>query len=52
MGSSQCLVSVLLTVARTCRKVAQATFSWRDPGSDNEPQEDLGGAQRIWQWQW
>ena len=33
----QCLVAGLLTVARTCRKVAQATLSCRPPGGGNEP---------------
>ena len=51
-ASSECLVAGLLTVARTCRKVAQATPSYRALGSGNEPQADLGGAQSIWQWQW
>ena len=37
MAGSQCLVAGLLTAARTCRKVAQATPSCRDLGSGNEP---------------
>ena len=49
-ASSQCLVSGLLTEARTCRKVAQATPSGALE-SGNEPQEDLGGTWSIWQWQ-
>ena len=48
---SQCLVSGLLTVAMTCRKVVQVTSSCRALGSGNEPQADLGSAQSIWQWQ-
>ena len=51
-ASSQCLVAGLLTVARTFRKVAQATSSCRSLGSGNEPQANLGNAQSIWQWQW
>ena len=35
--SSQCLVPGLLTAARTCRKVVQATHSCRALGSGNEP---------------
>ena len=51
-ASSQCLVAVLLTVARTCRKVAQATPSCRVLGCGIEPQADLVGAWSIWQWHW
>ena len=51
-GSSQCLAGRLLTVARTCKKVVQATPSCRALGSGNEPQAGLGGAWSIWQWQW
>ena len=36
-AGSQCLVAGLLTAARTCRKVAQATPSCRALGSGNEP---------------
>ena len=49
--SNQCLVAGLLTVARICRKVAQATPSCRNLGSGNEPQVDLDIAWNIWQWQ-
>ena len=35
-ASSRCLVAGLLTAARTCRKVAQATPSCRALGSGNE----------------
>ena len=52
MASSQCLVAGLLRVARTCRKVVQATPSCRTLGSGNEPYTDLDGAWNIWQWQW
>ena len=34
-ASSQCLVTGLSTVARTCRKVEQATPSYRAMGSGN-----------------
>ena len=51
-ASSQCLSPGLLTVARTWRKVVQATPSCRALGSVNEPQADLGSARSIWQWQW
>ena len=51
-ASSQCLVAGFLTVARTCRKVVQATPSCRALGSGNESQADLGSAQSICQWQW
>ena len=43
-ASSQCLAGGLLTVARTCRKVVQATPSCRALGSVIQPQADLGGA--------
>ena len=43
MGSSQSLAGGSFTVARTFRKVAQATPSCRALGS---------GAWSIWQWQW
>ena len=43
-ASSQCLDAGLLTVARTCRMVAQATPSCRALGSGNEPQVYLHGA--------
>ena len=46
-ASSQCLVAGLLTVARTCRKVAQATPSCMALGRGNEPQANLGGAWSI-----
>ena len=36
-ASSQCLVAGLLTAARTCRKVAQATPICRALGSGSEP---------------
>ena len=36
MASSQCLVIGLSTVARTCRKVAQATPSCNALGNVNE----------------
>ena len=36
-ASSLCAVSGLLTAARTCRKVAQATPSCSALGSDDEP---------------
>ena len=49
-ASSECLVAGLLTVARTCRKVAQATPSCRALGSGNEAQANWDGAQNIWQW--
>ena len=51
-ASGQCLVDGPLTVARTCRKVAQTTPGYRALGNGNEPQADLDGAQGIWQWQW
>ena len=47
-ASSHCLVAGLLTLARRCRNVAQATLSFRALGSGNEPEADLGGAQSIW----
>ena len=50
-ASSQCLVAGLLTVAMTCRKVAQAIPSCRALGSGNDPLADLDSAQSIWQWQ-
>ena len=40
-ASTQCLVAGFLTIARTCRKVLQATPSCMVLGSGNEPQEDL-----------
>ena len=40
--SSQCLVSGLLTVARTCRKVTQGSPSCRTLGSANDPQAVAG----------
>ena len=43
-ASSQCLIAGLLTIARTCRKVVQATPSCRALGSGDELQADLGGA--------
>ena len=36
-ASSQCLVAGLLAIARTCRKVLQATPTCRALGSGNEP---------------
>ena len=50
-ASSQCLVAEILTVARTCRKVALAVPGSRAMGSDNESLADLQGAQSIWQLQ-
>ena len=44
-------VAGLLTIARTCRKVAQATLSYRALEIGDEPQADLGGAESSWQWQ-
>ena len=49
-ASSQCLVAGPLTVARTCRKVAQATPNCRALGSDTD-QACVCGAQSIWLWQ-
>ena len=43
-ASSQCPVAGLLTVARTYRKVAQATPSCRALGCGIEVHPDLGGA--------
>ena len=37
--SSQCLVTELLTAVRTCRKVVQATPSFRALGNGNEPRQ-------------
>ena len=51
-ASSQCLVAGLLTLARTCRKVAQATPRCRALGSANESQPYLDCALTIRQWQW
>ena len=51
-GNSRCLFAGLLTVSRTCRKVAQPTPSCKALRSGNEPHSDLGSAQSIWQWQW
>ena len=48
-ATSQCLVVGLLIVARTCRKMVQATPSCRALGSGDEPQADLGSAWSIWQ---
>ena len=52
MASSQCVVAGVLTVARICRKVEEATPSCRALGSSNESQADLGGARSIWHWPW
>ena len=52
-ASIQCLVTGLLTVVRTYKKVAQAIIpSCRALGCGNKVQADLGSAQSIWQWQW
>lgn len=51
-ASIQDLFAGLLTVARTCRKVAQSSPSCMALGIDNEPQKDLNFAQGILQWQW
>ena len=48
-NSSQCLVIGLSTAAWICRKVAQATPSFRALGDGNELQADLQGDQSIWQ---
>ena len=43
-ASSQCMVAGLLTVARTCRKVVQATPSCRTLGGGIKSQADLDSA--------
>jgi len=50
-ASSQCLVAGPLTVARTCREVAQASPGFRALGHGNDFQAGVGNAQTTWQWQ-
>ena len=49
---SLCLVAMLLTVSRTCRKVEQAISSHSVLGRGNEPQAYLGGTRSICKWLW
>ena len=51
-ASSQCLVAGPLTVARTHRKVVQATPSCRALGSGSDLQAGVGGTWSFWQWHW
>lgn len=48
--SNQWLLAGLLTVARICRKLAQATPCCRTLGSGNEAYADLHGSQILCQW--
>ena len=50
-ASSQCLVSVPLTVARYHGEVVQAVPCCRALGSGSEPWEGVGSTQSLWQWQ-
>ena len=50
-ASSHCLAAGHLTVARTCREVAQAAPGYRALGSGSDPHARVGSTHTIWQWQ-